>query len=324
MYDVVIVGAGPAGLACAVEAGRRGMTHLVLEKGTLVNTIVGFPTTMIFFSTPELLELGGMPFTSPNVRPDRIEAVEYYHGVARAGQVNLSLYNGVAGVERADQGFIVRAERGGYRAHHVAIATGYFDQVNPLGIPGEELPKVSHYYREAYGHYSQDVLVIGGRNSAVETALDLWRHGARVTMVHRGDSFGRSVKYWIRPDIENRVAKGQIAMLWNTEAVEILPRAVRLRNRETGEEQTITNDFVYAMIGHRPSVALLEACGVTYAEETLVPTYDPATFETNVPGLFIAGSVACGSKTWEIFIENGRRHAAVVIAEIARRLEGSK
>ncbi len=320
MYDMLVVGAGPTGLACALEAQRLGLRHIVLDKGTLVNTIVGYPTTMTFFSTPERLELGRMPFTSPNVRPTRVEAIEYYRGVARKGELNLSLHNMVYGAERREKGgFTVRAERGEYHTRHLVVATGYFDTTNRLNVPGEDLPKVCHYYKEAFGHYDQDVLVIGGRNSAVEAALDLYRHGARVTMIHRGERFGDGLKYWVRPDIENRIASGEITMLWRTEVEDISPRSVLLRNNADATRHEIPNDIIYALIGYRPDVRLLDACGVAFDAETLIPQHDPATFETNVPDLFIAGSVACGCKTWEIFIENGREHAGIIVQEIAGR-----
>lgn len=321
MYDILIVGAGPTGLACALAARDAGLSHIVLDKGTLVNTIVGYPTMMTFFSTPERLELGSMPFTSPNVRPTRVEAIEYYRGVARKGELNLSLHNAVLdAAPHPEGGFLVRAERGEYRARRLVIATGYFDNTNRLNVPGEELPKMSHYYREAFGHYDQDVLVVGGRNSAVEAALDLYRHGARVTMIHRRDQFGSGLKYWVRPDIDNRLASGEITMYWNTELEEVRPGSVLLRSNGDGSRREIPNDFIYALIGYRPDVRLLDACGVRYDPETLIPEYDPATFETNIPDLFIAGSVACGCKTWEIFIENGREHAGIIVREIAGRV----
>jgi len=318
-YDIVIIGAGPTGLACALHAQSHGLSHLVLDKGTLVNTIVGYPTGMTFFSTPEKLELGAMPFTSPNVRPTRVEAIEYYRGVARKGGLNLSLHDMVSDIAPGPEGFVVHAATGSYRARYVVVATGYFDNVNALGVPGEDLPKVRHYYREPFEHYEQDVLVIGGRNSAVEAALDLYRHGARVTMVHRRDAFGGGVKFWVRPDIDNRIAAGEITMHWNSEVEAVTPSGVLLRNNLDGTRTELPNDVIYAMIGYRPDVALLAACGVEYDPETLIPAYDPATFETNVPNLFIAGSVACGCKTWEIFIENGREHARHIVAEIAGR-----
>jgi thioredoxin reductase (NADPH) len=321
--DIAIIGAGPTGLACALGAKERGLDHVVIDKGTIVSTIVGYPINMTFFSTPDKLELGSMPFTSPNFRPSRLEAIEYYRGVVRKGGLNLSLHNRVGSVERLDGEFVVHTERGDLRARNVVLATGYFENTNRLGIEGEDLPKVRHYYREPFEHYDQEVLVIGGRNSAVETALDLFRHGVRVTMIHRGDALGRGVKSWIRPDIENRIANNDIAMHWRTVAAEIRPESVLLERLDDGSCLEIPNDAIYAMIGHRPDVALMEACGIEYDPETLIPVFNPETFESNVPGLFIAGSVACGCKTWEIFIENGRAHAGVVIGEIARRMEGT-
>jgi len=292
----------------------------VLEKGTVVNTIVGYPTFMTFFSTPDLLELGDMPFTSPNFRPTRVEAIEYYRGVVRKAGLNISLQDHVQNVEHfPGEDFAVRAMRGDCYARYVVLATGYFDNTNRLGVPGETLSKVHHYYKEPFEFYAQDVAVIGGRNSAVETALDLYRHGARVTLIHRGSEFGRGVKYWIRPDIDNRIQKGEIRMMWNTEVESIHDGAIAVRNNLTDEREEIANDAVFAMIGYRPDVSLLDLCGVRYDAETLIPEFDPETFETNIPNLFLAGSVACGCKTWEIFIENGRNHARIVVGEIERR-----
>jgi len=323
-FDIVIVGAGPTGLACALEAKERGLSHIVIDKGTLVNTIVGYPLNMTFFSTPEKLELGKMPFTSPNFRPTRIEAIEYYRGVARKGELNLSLHNHVHDVSRSDDGdFIVNTARGKYRARFVVLATGYFDNTNSLNALGEELPKVRHYYREPFEHLGQHVLVIGGRNSAVETALDLYRHGVHVTMIHRGEAIAPSVKPWIKPDIEKRIAKGEIPMHFRTEVDTVRAGSVLLRSNVDGRVWEIPNDAIYAMIGYRPDVRLLEACGIRYDPETLIPVYNPENFETNLPGLYLAGSIACGCKTWEIFIENGREHARVVARDIARRLDAA-
>jgi thioredoxin reductase (NADPH) len=324
-YDLVIIGGGPSGLACALEAKRRGLDYIVLEKGTVVNTIVGYPTFMTFFSTPDLLELGDMPFTSPNFRPTRVEAIEYYRGVVRKGGLNISLQDLVQHVQPFPGGeFMVRAQKGDCYARYIVLATGYFDNTNKLGVLGETLAKVHHYYQEPFAHYGQDVAVIGGRNSAVETALDLYRHGARVTLIHRGGEFGRGVKYWVRPDIDNRIKKGEIRVMWNTEVESIHLGGIIVRNNLTDEREEFANDAVFAMIGYRPDVGLLDVCGIRYDPETLIPEFDPATFETNIPNFFIAGSVACGCKTWEIFIENGRAHATVVIDEIARRHQESK
>lgn len=333
LYDLIVVGAGPAGLACAIDAMRRGLDVLVLEKGTVVNTVVGYPVGVTFFSTPELLSIGGYPFTTPNMRPTREEAIQYYRGVVRASGVRIELDCLVlaiapeSGAEAEGGGsgdaprpLRITTDHGDYRARFVVLATGYFDHVNLLGVPGEELPKVHHYYREPYHYFDKDVLVIGGRNSAVEAALDLWRHGACVTMIHRGAEFHRGVKYWIRPDIDNRIKSGEIRMLWRTEVTAIEPERVLLRNNETGETSELPNRAVFALIGYRPDAGLMAACGVDFDPATLVPAFDPVTLESNVPGLYIVGSVACGCKTWEIFIENGREHAAIVAAEVAGRL----
>lgn len=321
-YDIVVVGAGPTGLAVGLEARRRGLTHLLIDKGTLVNTIVGYPTNMTFFSTPELLELGEMPFTIPGVRPSRIEAIEYYRGVARAGRLNLWLYNRVLSVDRDPEGFLVRTEKGEVHCTSVVLATGYFDNPNPFDVPGANLSKVRQYYHEPFEYYDRHVVVVGGRNSAVEAALDLWRHGAHVTLVHRGSEIGPKVKYWILPDIQNRIKRGEITAFLNTEVECVTESAVRLRNTSTGEWTELRNDAVFALIGYRPDVRMLEACRIAYDPETLIPVHDAETFETNVDGLYIAGSVGCGCRTWEIFIENGRHHAGVVVDDIARRHPG--
>ncbi len=318
--QIAVIGAGPTGLACGLAAVQGDLTHVILDKATVVNTIVGYPTYMTFFSTSDRLEIGGVPFPSTQFRPTRQEALEYYRGVARNYGLDLLLRNRVTDIRRQGDGsFVVRGERESVRAPYVVLATGYFDHVNKLGVEGEDLPKVHHYYKEPFEYYRGNVLVIGGRNSAVETALDLYRHGANVTMIHRGDEFAKGVKYWMRPDIENRIAEGSIAMLWRTEVDRITPETVVVRSNETGDKMEIPNDAVFAMIGYRPDVNLLDAAGVDYDPVSLVPVYDPGTFETNVPNLFLAGSVACGCQTWEIFIENGREHAVTVVEEIARR-----
>lgn len=319
-YDVAVIGAGPTGLACGLRAVREGLRHIIFDKGTIVNTIVGYPTYTMFFSTPERLSLEDLSFTTPNFRPTRAEAIAYYRGVAESADLNLRLHTAVDRVEREGEFFRVNTSGGDVLARAVVLATGYFDNTNRLGVPGEELPHVSHYYKEPYPYYDTDVLVIGGRNSAVEAALDLYRNGARVTMIHRREGFSKSVKYWIRPDIENRIASGEITMLWETEVARIEQGRATVRNNRTGEESVVRADAVFALIGYRPDEQMLQRCGIAYDPETLVPQFDPETFETNVPGLFLAGSVACGCKTWEIFIENGREHARTVVTGIARRL----
>ena len=319
LLDLAIIGAGPAGLACALFAQRRGLRARILEKGTVVNTIVGYPTGMRFFSTSDRLELVDIPFTSVEPRPSRVEAVAYYQGIARRTALDISVGNRVTAVFPTSEGFEIEATEG-CRARHVVLATGYFDQTNRLNVPGEDLPHVHHYYREAYPFFGRDVVVVGGRNSAVETALDLYRNGARVTMIHRGSRFGDGVKYWIRPDIENRIADGSIRVIWNSRIEEIRPASVIIAANESGERQELPCGALIAHIGYRPDQALFDACGIEYDPVTLVPEYDRQTFETNVPGLFLAGSVACGCQTWEIFIENSREHAATVVEQIALRI----
>lgn len=325
LFDTLVIGAGPTGLACAIEGKRRGLDVVVVEKGTVVNTVVGYPTDMTFFSTPELLSIGGHPFTTLGVRPKRAEAIHYYQGVARAEGLQLLLGCRVIAVERGDDGlFTVGTERGPIRARTVVVATGYFDTPNPLEVPGSDLPHVHYRYHEPYSYYGRDVLVIGGRNSAVEAALDLWRHGVRVTMIHRGSELGRGVKYWVRPDIENRIANGEIPMHWNTVVERIEPERVDLLTTATGERWSMPCSAVFAMIGHRPDIQLLESCGIPYDPETLIPVFNPETFETATPRLYLAGSVICGCRTWEVFIENGRAHAGVVMEEIASALLAGK
>jgi len=322
VFDTVVVGAGPTGLACAIDGGRRGLDVLVVEKGTVVNTVVGYPADMTFFSTPELLEIGGHPFTPLGIRPKRVEAIHYYQGVVRAEALQLLLNCRVIAVEKGADGlFNVSTDRGPVRARTVVLSTGYFDTPNPLGVPGHDLPHVYYRYHEPYPFYGRDVLVIGGRNSAVEAALDLWRHGVRVTMVHRGAELGRGVKYWVRPDIENRIANREIPMHLNTVVESIHLDRVDLFSATTGERWSIPCAAVFAMIGHRPDVGLFDACGVAYDPETLIPRFNAATFETDRPGLYLAGSVICGCRTWEVFIENGRAHAAIVMEQIGASLQ---
>lgn len=321
-YDLIIIGAGPTGLACALHAESLGLRYLVMEKGTVVNTIVGYPTSMTFFSTPDLLELGDIPFTSPNFRPTRIEAIQYYRGIVRKRGIKILQGASVSGVQRREGGFVVQTSVGAFNCRFVVLATGYFDTANRLNVAGEDLPHVYHYYKEPFQFFGKQVVVIGGRNSAVEAALDLYRHGASVTMVHRQGELGRGVKYWIRPDIENRLAHGQITMLWNSQVLQINLTEVTVRNNINEQTMVIPCEALFAMIGHRPDEALFRACGIAYDLETLVPLFNSATFESNVPGLYLAGSVVCGCRTWEVFIENGRYHAEVVVARIAECLQG--
>jgi thioredoxin reductase (NADPH) len=323
MLDVAIIGAGPTGLACAIEAMQNGFTCCVFDKGSICDSIRRFPVNMTFFSTPEQLELGGIPFTTPNIRPTRVEALQYYRTVAQRLSIPLQLYTNVDRVVKHNEVFLIESDRGQWWARTVIIATGYFDHTNQLGVEGEHLPHVRHYYTEPYEYCGTRVLVVGGKNSAVETALDLWRHGVDVTLVHRRPSLGESVKYWLKPDIENRIRNGEIHAFFSTEIRKVIPGAVLLERTTDGMQWWHECDFVLLQIGYRPNESFLRRCGIEVDDRTLIPNYDPTTFETNVAGLYVAGSVMCGCETWNIFIENGRAHARPILASIRQRLRAS-
>ena len=326
MHDLVIVGAGPSGLATAIAAGQNGLDYTVVEKGVLVNSIYNFPSHMVFFTTPELLEIGGLPLVTPYEKPTRIEALRYYRRVAEKFDLRLELGHRVTGVTRdpATGIFTVKVASGaGERTLHaraIVMAIGYYDHPNRLGVPGEDLPHVSHYYRDAHSAYRQRVVVVGGKNSAAEAALELHRAGAQVTLVHRRPALGASIKYWVKPDIENRIAEGSIAARFDTRVVEITRDAVVVGHR--GAEERLPADRVYLLTGYHADFGLLEACGVTIDPETGVPAYDPATLESNVPNLYFAGGVVAGKDTAPIFIENGRFHGERLVKVLAERLQG--
>jgi thioredoxin reductase (NADPH) len=325
--DVIIVGAGPAGLATAIAATRAGLDCQVVEKGVLVNSLFHYPTHMVFFTTPELMEIGGLPFVTPYEKPTRLEALRYYRRAADAYNLDILLGEEVISVgrERAGDGEVLavetRSTRGVRRARHtrtVVIATGAFDVPNRLGVPGEDLPHASHYYREAHPHYRQNVVVVGGRNSAAEAALDLYRHGAHVTLVHRGPALSDSIKYWVKPDLENRIREGAIAALFETAVVEIQPAAVVVSTG--GVRRELPADAVFLLTGYRSDTELLRRAGVAIDPDTCGPVHDPQTFETNVPGVYVAGAVVAGVHSGKIFIENGRFHGEVVVRSILKRL----
>jgi thioredoxin reductase (NADPH) len=316
--DVAVIGAGPVGLACGIECKRHGLSTRVFDRGAIVNSLLGYPTNMEFFSTPDLLEIGGHPFPTHRYKPVREEAIDYYTGVAFAEGLDLSLYEEVREVEGVAGDFIVVTSRGRRYAASVIVATGFFDIPCRLHVPGEDLPKVTHYYREPYAYSNQDVLVVGAKNSAAKAALDCYRHGARVTLVVRGAELSSSIKYWIKPDLENRIAEGSIVACFNTKVSSISERAVTLRGLDG--EREIANDWVLAMTGYRPDYELLGRLGIsTVDDEWKTPVYDPGTFETNRPGVFLAGTVCGGLNTSRWFIENGRYHAHQIAAEIASR-----
>lgn len=317
MHDVVVVGAGPVGLACAIEARREGLTALVIEKGTLVNSIAGYPARMEFFSTPELIEIGGHPFPIAGYKPTREDALEYYRLVAARESIDVRLYETVLDVLGTRGAFRVVTDKAEHPARHVIVATGFFDLPNRLGVPGEDLPKVTHYYREPYGYVGQDVAVIGARNSAAKAALDCYRHGARVTLVVRRMTLSDTIKYWVRPDLENRIKEGSITAFFDTGVEEIRERSLVLRTPEGPRE--VANDWVLAMTGYHPDFTLLERMGVTFADDAYrTPVVDDASFETARPGVYLSGTVCGGYLTNRWFIENGRLHAKQIARHIAR------
>ncbi len=319
MFDLICIGAGPTGLACAIEAKRAGLHPLVLDKGCLCNSLYHYPVNMVFFTTPELLEIGDLPLTTAAEKPTRAEALKYYSKCAEHYALDMRLGELVEKVEGKDGQFLVqtRNEQGiasEFTAKKIVVATGYYDLPNRLGVPGEDLPHVSHYYTEAHPFWHQDVVVIGGRNSAAEAALDLYRSGARVTLVHRRAELGSTVKYWIRPDIQNRIKAGQIRALFETEVRWIEPGRVWVSNH-TGEHP-LPAFQVFALTGYHPDFDFMRSLGIRLDPTTNKPAMNPETHESSVPGIFLAGVVVGGNSTSEIFIENGRLHGKKIIAAL--------
>lgn len=323
VFDVLVVGAGPTGMACAIEAQRSGLTAVLVDKGCLCNSLFHYPSNMTFFTTPELLEIGDIPFPSTNVKPTRNEALEYYRKVAEHYQLNLVLYEQVEKVSGSDGDFRVTttdrfSRRHAYRARKLILATGYYDLPNYLGIPGEDLPKVAHYYHDPHPYYDMDVLVIGGKNSAAIGALDLWRHGARVTLVHRGADIKKHVKYWILPDLENRMKNGEIKAYFRSEVTGIEKDSVTLATPEG--EVILPNQQVFAMTGYHPDFEFLGRLGIRLDGPDRCPLCDPQSLESNVPGIYLAGVIVAGMRTNEIFIENGRFHGRQIADDLKQKL----
>jgi thioredoxin reductase (NADPH) len=315
---IIIVGGGPCGLAAAIALQDVGYRPLVIEKGNIVNSIYHFPTHQTFFSTSDRLEIGGVPFITENRKPKRNQALAYYREVVTRKQVRVQTFEKVEQVEKQDDGtFLVQTTKGQYRAEYVIIATGYYDNPNYMNIPGEDLPKVTHYFKEAHPYYNTDCVVIGGKNSSVDAALELVKAGARVTVLYRGSGYSPSIKPWILPEFDSLVRKGIIKMEFNAHVKEITEDAVIY---QVGDEiKKIKNDFVFAMTGYHPDHEFLKKMGVGVDPETGRPLYDPETMETNVRGIFIAGVIAAGNDANEIFIENGRFHGEQIAACIAKR-----
>ncbi len=323
LFDVLVIGAGPTGLSCAIEAQRSGFRAVLVDKGCVCNSLFHYPSHMTFFTTSELLEIGDIPFPSPHAKPTRNEALEYYRHVTAHYRLDVRQYRRVTRVEGVSGNFTAHtvdrfSRHGTLRARNLIVATGYYDIPNFLNIPGEDLSKVHHYYDDPHPYFGADVLVIGGKNSAAIAALELWRHGARVTLVHRGPEIHRHVKYWIKPDIENRIKNGEIRALFNSRVVHIEPDTVTVET-PSGRE-VMANNFVFALTGYRPDFRFLENLGVRLEGPDCMPLCHPESLESNVPGIFLAGVIVAGSRTNEIFIENGRFHGR----QIARAQAASK
>jgi thioredoxin reductase (NADPH) len=322
-FDAIVIGAGPTGLACGLEIKKAGLNVLIIEKGCVVNSLYNYPTHMTFFTTPELLEIGDIPMTSMYEKPTRTEALKYYRRVAEYYKLDIHQYERVDSIDGEDGSFTVPATdhlgvKHCYKAKKIVIATGYYDVPNLLNVPGEDLPKVIHYYKEPHPYYNHDVLVVGAKNSAAIAALELYWTGARVTLVHRGSGIHKHVKYWIKPNIENRIKNGEIKAYFDSRVTEILPDRVNIQT--PAGEVVIVNDFVFAMVGYSPDLTFLNANGIVLDPDTLKPRTNPDTLESDRNGVFLAGVIVAGMHTNEIFIENGRFHGSQIAKAIALQL----
>lgn len=318
LYDVLIIGGGPIGLACGIEAKRAGLRYVIIEKGTLVNSLFNYPVNMTFFSTSERLEIGGVPFVSNNAKPTRNEALEYYRRVTIAFHLNVKLFEKVESVENKAGDFIVTTAKDTYRAVNIVVATGFYDIPYLLHIPGEALEKVKHYYDDPHFYAFQKVLIVGAANSAVDAALETWRKGAEVTMVIRGSEISNRVKYWVKPDIDNRIAEGSIKAYFNSELLSIREHEADIQTPEG--KVTVENDWVIAMTGYQPNIKFLQKLGIHITpDDVCKPEYSEENFETNVPGIYLAGVICGGMNTHRLFIENSRIHAEKIIEDICKK-----
>lgn len=321
-YDVVIIGGGPIGLACGLEAKKAGLSYVILEKGPLVNSIYNYPVNMAFFSTSERLEIGGIPFVSNNAKPTRSEALEYYRRVAISGGLHIQLFEEVKEVSKASDLFSVQTVKATYKAANIIVCTGFYDIPYLLNVPGEDMPKVKHYYDDPHFYAFQRVLVVGAANSAVDAALETWRKGAKVIMVIKGGSISDRVKYWVKPDIENRIKEGSITAYFNSTLSAIRPNEVDI-NTPDGMI-AVPNDWVLAMTGYQPNLSFLRNLGIDLsADEICKPTYSEETFETNVTGIYLAGVICGGMNTHRLFIENSRVHAEHIVKHIKEKMKAN-
>jgi len=318
-YNLIIIGGGPIGLACGLAAKKAGLSYLILEKGALVNSLYRYPVNMTFFSTSERLEIGHVPFVSNNAKPTRNEALEYYRRVTESNQLNMRLFEKVTAIERVKSGYQVTTEKAEYKTQNVVLAMGFYDLPTRLNIPGEDLPKVTHYYSEPHAYYRQKVVIVGANNSAVDAALETWRKGAEVTMVVRSTEIGTRVKYWARPDIVNRIQEGSVQAYFESELLEIREKSVDIQTPEG--RVTLDNDFVIIATGYQPNFEFLERIGVQLSkDEKRYPSYNPETQESNLPGLYLAGVICGGMDTHVWFIENSRVHAERIVADIVGKI----
>ncbi|QEC67219.1 YpdA family putative bacillithiol disulfide reductase [Panacibacter ginsenosidivorans] len=315
-YDILIIGAGPIGLACGIAAKKAGLSYVIVEKGCLVNSLYNYPANMTFFSTSERLEIGGVPFMSLNNKPNRAEALEYYRRVTQVFSLNVHLFEEVkAVIKNKDNFFSITTSKNNYTAKHIIVSTGFYDIPVLMHVPGEEMNKVVHYYKDPHYYAFQKVLVVGAQNSAIDAALETWRKGAEVTMVVREKEIGERVKYWVRPDIINRIAEGSIKAYFSASVIEIRKNEVDIQTKDG--PVTIANDFVIAMTGYRPGFDFLRKIGIELSnDESLRPSYDPETMQTNNKGIYLAGVVCGGMDTHKWFIENSREHADKIIKNI--------
>ena len=315
IFDIVIVGGGPIGIACGLEAKKKGLSYVILEKGTIVNSLYNYPVNMQFFSSSEKLEIDEIPFISNEAKPKRSEALEYYRRIVTSNNLKINLFEKVISVIKTAETFTVTSNKNSYQAKNIVIATGFYDIPNKLNIPGENLPKVAHYYNDPHYYSGQKLAVIGASNSAVDAALECYRKGAEVTMIVRGGEIGNRVKYWVRPDIINRIKEESIAVFYNTEVTEITENEIIINTKN--RKQTLKNDFVLALTGYQPNFEFLENIGIHFSEdEKRKPVYDENTMETNIKNLYLAGVICGGMETHKWFIENSRIHAKMIIADI--------
>lgn len=316
--DIIIIGAGPIGIACALECKKRNWNYLVIEKGALTNSLFNYPLNMTFFSTSEKLEIDNIPFISNNPKPTRNEALEYYRRVVTSNQLNIKLYEEVSTIKKVNDDFNIETSKNQYKAKKVIIATGFYDIPNLLNVPGEDLPKVFHYYKEAHPFTLQNIAVVGASNSSVDAALEIYRKGGNVTMIVRGESIGERVKYWVRPDILNRIEEGSIKAYFNSEIKSIDTDFIEIKTPEGNKK--LPNDYVIALTGYQPNFKFLDQAGIKFSEDKKhIPNYNPDTMESNVEGLYLAGVICGGMETHKWFIENSRIHAKLIAEDIASK-----